>query len=132
MPKAKTTVKTTKKKFPKVLQAKLTVYSGANNTIFTLCDLAGNKIYSCSPSTVGFKNTKKSTPTANQAAFNHMKSTMSEIGVLKLAVSFHGYGIGGSEIMMQINNIKDIEITSMEITTNLPHNGTREKKKRRV
>jgi small subunit ribosomal protein S11 len=69
---------------------------GINNTIITISDLIGNKLFSISPPHINFKGPKKSTPYAAQATMQQAVKQMQENhGVLSInCVYVKGPGSG--------------------------------------
>lgn len=121
---------TNKKKYKSMEKAKLFIYAGANNTIFTLTDLQGNTIAFRTPKMMGFKNCKKSTAHAIQIAANAMKDIIQLCGNPKIQVIFSGCGQGKESIMMLHDGSLTIE--SIEERFSPAHNGPSGKRARRL
>jgi small subunit ribosomal protein S11 len=94
-----------------------------NNTIINITDPEGNTIAWSSAGTIGFKGSRKSTPYAAQQAV--------ENGVRKVEVRVKGPG-SGRETAIRTLQANGIEVGSIKDVTPVPHNGCRQKKKRRV
>ncbi|AFP83620.1 30S ribosomal protein S11 [Candidatus Carsonella ruddii] len=102
-----------------------------NNTISTLTTLKGKTISWLSSGVLGYKGAKKSTSLASQIISEKI-SKIAIINKIKI-VDIYLKGIGfGKEIVLRIINNSGIFIRSITDITPIPHNGCRNKKKRRV
>ena len=83
-------------KFFKNIQQKgiIHVQSSKNNTIITLTDLNGNTKSWASAGTLGFKNSRKSTTYAAQAAAEQIAEKALQLGFLSVIVKIKGLGYG--------------------------------------
>ncbi|MFI4883657.1 MAG: 30S ribosomal protein S11 [Candidatus Carsonella ruddii] len=107
------------------------IYSTFNNTISTLTNTNGNTIGWFSSGSVGFKGPKKSTSLALQNISEQI-SLLSIKNNIKI-VDIYVKGISlGKELVLRIINNSGIYIRSITDITSLPHNGCRNKKKRRI
>ena len=109
------------------------VYCNAtkNNTILTLIDTKGNtKGWSCSGS-LGFKNARKSTTYAAQAAAETLVKKARTLGYTHLRLRVKGLGRGKQSCLRTLSK-SGLKIISLEDKTSLPYNGCRGSKKRRV
>lgn len=107
------------------------IKSTFNNTIITITDPAGNTIAWQSAGTVGFKGSRKSTPFAAQLAAEQCAKIASEHGVRKVSVFVKGPG-SGRETAIRTLQANGLEIASIQDCTPIPHNGVRQRKRRRV
>ena len=107
------------------------VYSTFNNTIISIADESGNVIAWSSAGAKGFKGSRKSTPYAAQVAADDAGGKAFEQGLRILSVEVKGPG-SGRETALRAFQSKGFKITAIKDTTPMPHNGTRQPKKRRV
>ena len=102
-----------------------------NNIIITLTNKSGQAISWSSAGKMGFKGSKKNTPyAAGQAAADCAKVAY-DLGLRKVEVFVHGPGAGRESAIRTIYT-SGIEVTVINDTTPIPHNGCRAPKKRRV
>jgi small subunit ribosomal protein S11 len=102
-----------------------------NNTIINITDPEGNTVAWSSAGTIGFKGSRKSTPFAAQLAAESAAKQAAEHGVRKVEVRVKGPG-SGRETAIRTLQANGIEVGSIKDVTPVPHNGCRQKKKRRV
>jgi small subunit ribosomal protein S11 len=102
-----------------------------NNTIINITDMEGNTIAWSSSGTIGFKGSRKSTPFAAQLAAEQAAKRAQENGVKKVEARVKGPG-SGRETAIRTLQANGIEVGSIKDVTPMPHNGCRQKKKRRV
>jgi small subunit ribosomal protein S11 len=107
------------------------IRSTFNNTIVTITDPGGNVVAWQSAGTVGFKGSRKSTPFAAQMAAEAAAKLAQEHGMRKVAVFVKGPG-SGRETAIRSLQAAGLEITSIQDRTPVPHNGCRQRKRRRV
>lgn len=107
------------------------IHSSFNNTIITFTDLKGNTIAWASSGTVGFKGSRKGTPFAAQLAAESAAKKARENGVQQVNVYIKGIGSGRETAIRSLQAV-GLEVLSIKDITPIPHNGCREKKKRRV
>jgi small subunit ribosomal protein S11 len=107
------------------------IKSTFNNTIITITDSAGNVVAWQSAGTVGFKGSRKSTPFAAQMAAEACAKIAQEHGLRKVAVFVKGPG-SGRETAIRTLQATGLEISSIQDCTPIPHNGVRQRKRRRV
>lgn len=107
------------------------IKSTFNNTIITITDPQGNTIAWQSAGTVGFKGSRKSTPFAAQLAAEQCAKIAGEHGVRKVSVFVKGPG-PGRETAIRTLQANGLEIASIQDCTPIPHNGVRQRKRRRV
>ena len=110
---------------------KLYISSTKNNTILTLIDTNGNtKGWSCSGS-LGFKNARKSTTYAAQAAAESMVKKAKILGYTHLRLLVKGLG-RGKQSCLRVLSKSGLKIISLQDQTGISYNGCRASKKRRV
>ena len=107
------------------------IKSSFNNTIVTLTDTAGNAISWASAGELGFKGSRKSTPFAAQQAAEQAARAAMEHGLRKVSVFVKGPG-SGRETAIRSLQAAGLEIASIQDCTPIPHNGCRQRKRRRV
>ena len=121
------------KKRKKVVEAEGVAHIRAtfNNTIITITDSAGDTIAWASAGKAGFKGSKKSTPFAATVAGEQVGREAVSMGVKRVDVRVQGPG-SGRESAIQALAAAGLFIKSILDVTQLPHNGCRPPKKRRV
>jgi small subunit ribosomal protein S11 len=107
------------------------IKSTFNNTIITITDATGNCRAWQSAGTVGFKGSRKSTPFAAQMAAEACAKIAQEHGLRRVAVFVKGPG-SGRETAIRTLQSTGLEISSIQDCTPIPHNGVRQRKRRRV
>lgn len=119
-------------------KAKKTVAKGVahvratfNNTIVTISDIYGNALVWASAGTVGFLNSRKSTPFAAQRTAESAAEKVMKMGMREVDVQVKGPG-GGRESAVRGLQAAGLTIKAIEDVTPLPHNGCRPRKRRRV
>nr|UIB38787.1 ribosomal protein S11 [Trentepohlia sp. YN1242] len=99
-----------------------------NNTIVTITDSAGNAILTSSGGSCGFKGARKSTPfSARSAGISVGKNC----GFERVHVIVSGAG-PGKESAIRGLQLAGLKIGLVRDRTNIPHNGCRPPKRRRV
>ena len=101
-----------------------------NNTIITITDQEGGVLAWTSGGSVGFKGSRKSTPYAAQVAAEQAARQAGEMGVRKIDVIVRGSGSGRETAIRTLQNM-GIEVTNIKDVTPVPHNGCRQKKRKR-
>lgn len=107
------------------------IKSSFNNTIITITDPDGNVISWESAGSVGFKGSRKSTPFAAQMAADAAAKKAKEHGLKKVNVFAKGPG-SGRETAIRTLQAAGLEVGVVTDVTPVPHNGCRQKKRRRV
>ena len=102
-----------------------------NNTIVSLCDKEGNVIAWESAGSVGFKGSRKSTPFAAQVTADSCAKKGMEHGLKKIDVFVKGPG-SGRETAIRSLQAAGLEVMNVKDVTPVPHNGCRQRKRRRV
>ena len=107
------------------------IHSSFNNTIVTISDTQGNVLSWASAGELGFKGSRKSTPfAAGEAAETAAKAAM-EHGLKSVEVYVKGPGSGREAAIRSLQSA-GLEISSIKDVTQIPHNGCRTTKRRRV
>ena len=102
-----------------------------NNTLVSITDMQGHVIGWSSAGRVGFKGSRKSTAyAAPQVAQDAARQAMSH-GMREIEVRVKGPGSGRESAIRALQAI-GLEITTIKDVTQVPHNGCRPRKKRRV
>ena len=107
------------------------IQSTFNNTIITITDQQGNTVCWASAGTAGFKGARKGTPFAAQLAAKEASTKAKEFGVRYVDVKIKGPG-AGRESAIRALQAHGLEIKSIRDITPIPHNGCRQRKRRRV
>jgi small subunit ribosomal protein S11 len=102
-----------------------------NNTIITISDILGNTLCWDSAGTAGFKGARKNTPFAAQTAAKNVAIKAMDLGMEKIEVVVKGRG-SGRETSVRALKTAGLQILSISDKTNIPHNGCRPPKKRRL
>ena len=102
-----------------------------NNTIVTLTDKEGNVIAWESAGSAGFKGSRKITPFAAQVTADACAKKGMEHGLKKVDVFVKGPG-SGRETAIRSLQAAGLEVMSVKDVTPVPHNGCRQRKRRRV
>ena len=130
--KVSTAKKVTKKRVKKnVEHGQAHIQASFNNTIVTLTDAEGNALSWASAGGLGFRGSKKSTPYAAQMAAEAAAKTAMEHGLKKVSVFVKGPG-SGRETAIRSLQAAGLEVASIQDCTPIPHNGCRQRKRRRV
>ena len=109
----------------------ISIQSTRNNTILTLTDLKGNTKSWTSSGSVGFKNSRKSTPYAAQAATEKLVINAINLGFSSVIIKMKGLGRGKQHAVRAISK-SELKITKIEERSPISHNGCRPSKKRRI
>lgn len=115
----------------KVSAGKVFVHATFNNTIVTVTDTDGKVLCWSSPGIVGFKGSRKSTPFAANVAAKDAVRKAKTFGIKDVEVFLNGPGSGKESAMRSIRTEGLIVKTVMDMTPT-PHNGCRQKKRRRI
>ena len=106
------------------------IHATFNNTIVTITDVQGNVIAWSSAGALGYKGAKKSTPFAAQLAAEAAAKTAYDQGLRTVDVEVKGPG-AGRESAVRALTVVGLQVTSIEDTTPVPHNGCRPPKRPR-
>ena len=104
------------------------IQSTFNNTIVMITDVHGNALAWSSAGALGFKGSKKSTPFAAQMASEAAAKAAQEQGLKTVSVTVKGPG-SGRESAIRALAAAGLNVTSI---SDVPHNGARPPKRRRV
>ncbi|NIM18627.1 MAG: 30S ribosomal protein S11 [Candidatus Latescibacteria bacterium] len=107
------------------------IKSTFNNTIITITDVKGNVVSWASPGKMGFKGSRKSTPFAAQQAADRCAREAREMGMKKVECWIRGPGAGREAAIRSLKSA-GMDVTAVKDVTPVPHNGCRQKKRRRV
>ena len=111
---------------------KIYISASFNNTLITITDEEGGVISWGSAGASGFKGTRKSTPYAATTAVEKVINDAKEKFDLKeVEIYVKGPGPGRDAALRAIKAAR-IKISLIADITPIPHNGPRQKKKRRV
>ena len=105
--------------------------STLNNTIITITDLTGNTICWSSSGVCGFKGSKKNTSFAGQTAAKDAATKAKEYGIQEINFIFSGQADCRDSILQSFLAL-GFRVTSFKDATNIPYNGCRAPKKRRL
>jgi small subunit ribosomal protein S11 len=128
---AKKVTKTKKKEKKNIPNGNAYISATFNNTIISIADTKGNVIAWGSSGTAGFKGSRKGTPFAAQLAAEAVAKKAKEHGLKKVDVFTKGPGSGRDTAVKSLQ-VNGIEIGVIKDQTPVPHNGPRQKKRRRV
>lgn len=124
--------KSKKKKLKKVdAYGIVHVKSTFNNTIITITDREGAVVSWCSPGKIGYKGSRKSTPFAAQQAAQAVARDVLALGMKKVEAWIKGPG-PGREAAIRSLRAAGLEVSGIKDCTPIPHNGVRQKKRRRI
>jgi small subunit ribosomal protein S11 len=107
------------------------IQSTFNNTIVTITDMAGNALSWSSAGQLGFKGSRKSTPSAAGMAADTAATAAKEFGLKTVEVYVKGPG-SGREAAIRSLQAAGLDVTMIKDVTPVPHNGCRPPKRRRV
>ncbi len=121
-----------KKKIKKVDVAGIAhIKSTFNNTIITITDREGAVVAWCSPGKLGYKGSRKSTPFAAQQAASTVAREVMALGMRKVEAWIKGPG-PGREAAIRSLRAAGMDVSGIKDCTPMPHNGCRQKKRRRI
>lgn len=112
-------------------QGRVYVTATFNNTLVTITDSVGNTICWGSAGTSGFKGARKSTPFAAITAVESVARRAQNAGIREVEVYIKGPGAGRDAALRALKSV-GLQISLIADVTPIPHNGVRQKKKRRV
>lgn len=113
-----------------VVEGQAHIHSTYNNTVVTITDLEGNAISWASAGTIGYKGSKKKTPFAAGMSAEACGKVAYDMGMRKVEVFVKGLG-NGRENAIRSLQAAGLEITAINDTTPVPHNGCRPPKRPR-
>ena len=106
------------------------IKSSFNNTLITISDMQGNVIAWNSGGKVGNKGSRKSTAFAAQMAARQCAEEVHALGMKKIEIWVKGPG-SGREAAIRSLKASPLEVTRIKDVTAIPHNGTRQPRRRR-
>lgn len=127
----KANVKKRKKITRKVSSGNVYVHATFNNTIVTVADTDGKVLCWSSPGTVGFKGSRKSTPFAANVAAKDVARKAKTHGIKDVNIFLKGPGSGKESAVRSIRT-EGLNVRKIMDLTPTPHNGCRQKKRRRI
>lgn len=121
-----------KKKIRKnVIKGIAHIKASFNNTMITITDVNGETLAWDSAGTVGFKGARKATPFAVSRAAEKVAVKVKRMGMRELDVHVKGPGAGRESAITALQN-NGLRISAVEDHSQIPHNGCRPRKRRRV
>lgn len=123
----KNSIKLLKDSFYALIHIKATF----NNVLISITDLHGNVLFFESSGVAGFKGSKRSTPFAAQVVAESLGQKMLRNGIHTAKVFVKGIGKGRNSAILGFKSTGIIILSIVDIT-NMPHNGCRLKKQRRI
>lgn len=121
--------KATQKKIPATGRVYIT--AGFNNTIVTITSPEGDSLFVGSSGMSGFKGSRKSTPYAATKAAEETAKKAAQAGLKEVSVIVKGPGMGRVSAIKALKSA-GLVVTSISDETQIPHNGCRPTKRRRV
>ncbi len=115
----------------KIVAGTLHIEATFNNTKVSLSDKEGNIVFWTSAGSLGFRGAKKGTPFAAGKAGAVIGEKAKALGIKEVDVKIKGVGSGREPTIRAFMSF-DIEITSIQDITPVPHNGPKPRKPRRV
>ena len=115
----------------KLTSGRVYVTATFNNTLITLTDLKGNTILWGSSGASGFKGARRATPFAAITAVETIATKAKTMGMTACEVYIKGPGPGRDAAVKALRGA-GVNITMIADVTPMPHNGPRQKKRRRV
>ena len=128
---AKAPVRPRRKERKNITSGVVHVHSSFNNTMITITDVQGNTISWASAGKLGFKGSRKSTPSAAQVAADQAGRAAMEHGMRTVEVEVSGPG-SGRESALRALQACGLQVMTIRDVTPIPHNGVRPPKRRRV
>ena len=107
------------------------IHSSFNNTIVTITDLQGNVIAWSSAGAQGMRGSRKGTPFAAQLASETAAKAAADQGMQTVEVYVKGPG-SGRESAIRALDTAGLEVVLIKDVTQIPHNGCRQPKRRRI
>ena len=107
------------------------VLASFNNTIVSITDARGQVIAWSSAGKCGFRGSRKSTAYAAQVVAQDAARNAMSHGLMDVVIRVSGPGLGRDSAVRALQAI-GLEISSIVDVTQIPHNGCRPRKRRRV
>lgn len=108
------------------------VQTTSNNTIITLTDSLGNTKFWASGGTCGFDGSRRSSSLASKTVGEKIGKMALSLGINPVIIYIKGSGIANKKSAVKGIARKGLNITKIQDTTSIPHNGCRAPKKRRI
>ncbi len=102
-----------------------------NNTLLTITDMEGNARAWGSAGAAGFKGARRATPFAATTAMEATARKAMAAGIKEVEVYLKGPGSGRDAALRALKAV-GMKMTLIADVTPMPHNGPRNKKRRRV
>ena len=113
-----------------VVEGQAHIHSTYNNTVVTITDTEGNAISWAYAGKIGYKGSKKKTPFAAGMSAEACGKVAYDMGMRKVEVFVKGLGNGRENAIRSLQTA-GLEITAINDTTPVPHNGCRPPKRPR-
>jgi small subunit ribosomal protein S11 len=124
-------IRTKKKKYTKLLHAKLYVCANPNNTILSLTNDKGDVLTQLSCGVLGFNNCRKSTPHATQMVSAELfKRAIENHGVKTLEIITRGIGIGRELVLTAVTKTI-LQVTAIYDDTCVKYGGVTARRSQR-
>ena len=107
------------------------IQASFNNTVITITDTDGNVVAWSNAGGMGFKGSRKGTPSAATQAALSAANVAKGMGMRSCEVQVKGPGAGRESAVRALGTV-GIEVKSIRDVTPIPHNGCRPTKRRRV
>ena len=120
-----------KKKILNTISGVAHIRATFNNTIISITDSQGNVISWSSAGQVGFAGSRKSTAFAAQLSAEQASKKALDLGLREVRVYVKGPGAGRESAIRAIQ-AAGLNVTLIKDVTQIPHNGCRPPKRRRV
>jgi len=120
-----------KKKDIKLHTGTLHVKTTRNNTIVTLTDEKGNKVFGWGTGLLWFKGAKKSTPYAGEVLAKQILREAQDVGLQAIHVIMKGVGMSRDGVFKGINEIGVIDILSITEATGIQFGWCKRKRPKR-
>jgi small subunit ribosomal protein S11 len=120
-----------KRQHRQVTEGIVFIKSTFSNTIVTITDIEGNVLTWATSGAMGFKGSRKSTPFAAQTTSEAAAKKAIEMGMKKVTVHVKGPGSGKEAAIRSLTAV-GLTVSAIKDITNIPHNGCRPTKRRRV
>lgn len=120
-----------KKKDIKLVNGLLYVQTSKNNTIVTLTDEQGNKVFGWGTGQLGFKGAKKNTPYAAEVLTRQIMHDAQWAWLKTLGVIFKGVGMSRDGVFKAINEIGLVDISYIKEATPIQFGGCKRKRQKR-
>lgn len=127
----KTKTRKRKKIIRKTSSGVVYVHATFNNTIITIADDNGKVLCWSSPGITGFKGSRKSTPFAASIAARDAAKKAKVFGIRDVKIRLKGPG-SGKESAVRSLKAEGFNVRGIKDVTPTPHNGCRQKKRRRI